>query len=296
MQENYNGLVLSSGAAGGYNLLGSLHSIYTKSNCLKHVHYYAGCSVGSAICLLLAVGYSPAEIFISLCTNDINKLFTHHINLSSITQEYGIVSSQAFKNYIQQLIIDKIGENPTFQILKEKYAKTFICNAWCLNRIDNKKIYFSPKTTPNTYCVDAVMCSCCLPFIFSKAEINGEYYVDGSLFDRCPSDYLKHYMEEELLPGYKILALNLNKKETEEKQCANIIEYMKEISMISLYNQETICSDDIVDCIEIENDFNELTIQINNKKRLDIFGLSCDRINKKFGWNEQKFWSCKKNK
>lgn len=295
MNEEYNGLVLSSGAAGGYNLLGTLHSIYSKTNSCKNIRYYAGSSVGSAICLLLAVGYCPSEIFISLCTNDINKLFTHHVNLHSITQDFGVVSSEAFRNYVQQLIIDKIGESPTFLSLEKKYGKTFICTAWCITQPENKKIYFSPKTTPDVRCVDAVMASCCLPFIFTKAEIDGQLYVDGSLFDRCPISYCKEYINEELLPGYKILALNLVKTEKEEKECANIIDYMKEISMISLYNQEEYKSDDIVDCIEIENDFSELTIQINNKKRLDIFSLACERINKKFGWNEQKFW-CKKNK
>lgn len=294
MESDYNGLVLSSGAAGGYNLLGALHAFYTKSSCCKHIQYYAGSSVGSAICLLLSIGYTPDEIFSCLCTNDINKLFTQHIHLHSITHEYGIISSHAFRDYIKKLVIDKLGFNPTFKELEDKIGKTFICTAWNLSRNKNKGIYFSPKTTPSIYCVDAVMCSCCLPFIFTKAEIDGELYVDGSLFDRCPSKYLNEYISEELLPGYKILVLNLSTKESKDSdKCKNMIDYMKEICMISLYVQPNIIEDDNIDCIEIENDFSELTIQINNKKRLEIFGLASDRINKKFGWNEQKFWSKK---
>jgi predicted acylesterase/phospholipase RssA len=60
--ELFKGLCISSGGMKGLYYLGVLDYYYEKK-LLDNVKYYAGTSIGSLICLLLIIGYTPKEIF-----------------------------------------------------------------------------------------------------------------------------------------------------------------------------------------------------------------------------------------
>ena len=86
----YDGLVLSSGGIRGFLHLGFLDNLYSY---ITNVKYYCGCSVGAYICMLLSIGYTPLEIMIYLCTNDISQLFKD-LNPLLLTEFYGMVNNE----------------------------------------------------------------------------------------------------------------------------------------------------------------------------------------------------------
>ena len=67
---SYNKIILSGGALKGLLTLGSLQYVYDNNN-LNDVTQYIGTSVGSIICFLLSIGYTPVELIVSICTSRI---------------------------------------------------------------------------------------------------------------------------------------------------------------------------------------------------------------------------------
>ena len=65
-------LVVSGGSTKGILFLGALHFFYLKGS-LDQINSYFGTSVGSIICLLLAVGYHPLDLV--TCFEKINFSF-----------------------------------------------------------------------------------------------------------------------------------------------------------------------------------------------------------------------------
>ena len=82
MEDNFNGLCISSGGIKGVIMLGALHHFYI-NNKLQDIKYYAGTSVGSIIIYLLSVGYSPLEILAFSCDDEITKQL-QNINLLNL--------------------------------------------------------------------------------------------------------------------------------------------------------------------------------------------------------------------
>jgi predicted patatin/cPLA2 family phospholipase len=233
-EKEYNAIVLSSGAARGYYLLGALHFLQNLKK-LDNVKYYAGTSVGSAIALLLALGFSPMECCSYTCTNDINSCFKFNLNLFNLAETWGLVNHKVMKNYLEQLILTKMDRIPTFEDLYKR-GKVFICTAYCITGTKHK-VYFSHKTHPTMSVLDAIMLSMSIPVVFSKSEYKGDVYIDGGIFDRLPAEYTYNFIldnwEEPEMAIIDLDKMNSN----QPKRCDTFQDYVKWIFLIPLHSQ-----------------------------------------------------------
>lgn len=262
-RNDYKALCISSGGMKGLYYLGILDYYYEKK-LLDNIEYYAGTSIGSLICLLLIIGYTPREIFLYLCKNDFSEYFKL-ISFDSLLTEYGLINTDNLKKYLQDMIIEKMGYIPTLLELFMKFRKTFYCNSY--NVSNNNKTYFSYKTHPTMLATDAVICSCSIPFLFSKTNIEHNVYVDGAVFDPIPVKILTgHFLQDD----YKqILTINFKQKDMEHS--SGILNYANKIILTMVEKQEIIELAKKTEYIEIETDILPYEFVLDNNKKIAMF-------------------------
>jgi len=229
---SYNAIVLSSGAARGIYQLGALNYLHSL-HLLKDIKYFAGTSVGAAIALCIAIGYTPLEVCSYLCANDVNQCFKFKLNFYTLLETWGFIDRNILKEYLTSLVIKKVGKIPTFKNLSDT-GKIFICTSYCITS-EHPKVYFSPKTHPNMSVVEAVMLSANIPLIFTKADFEDDIYIDGGMFDRLPAEFVYSYIADEWETP-EVLIIDLSKG-TSIKRCNSIQDYIKYILYAPLDTQ-----------------------------------------------------------
>jgi predicted acylesterase/phospholipase RssA len=272
----YIGVSLSGGASRGIYQLGALHAAYSQ-NLLTEVKYFCGTSIGAVICLLLAVGYEPMDIYTYICTNDIGKVIDQvSLDLKSVVNNWGLIDINIFKEYFRKIIILKWGGIPTFQELYNA-GKVLICTSYKLKSTD-PCVYFSYKTHPNMSCLDAVILSSNIPFLFRAINYDGDYYIDGGIFDNNPAYYLLDHIKEdkvEMTEDTKIFAcaVDMRKINTpEESVIQNAFDYSKEIILACLFSQSYNITSKHIDYCLLETDLSEkIVLDIDNKMKISWF-------------------------
>ena len=86
----YTHLIISGGGIKGAAMIGALHVIKN----LEHIHTFAGSSVGGLICLLLAVGYTPNDLYHMLVDIDFQEYIDY--NFIDFFDNIGIVNGDRF--------------------------------------------------------------------------------------------------------------------------------------------------------------------------------------------------------
>lgn len=178
-------LVCGSGGIKGLSLLGFLTTI-EDIGLLERVDTYCGVSVGAVISLLLTVGYKVREIINIAVFLDILNVFTSFHFQSTLVNK-GLISNKPVRDILNKIIIDKVGEIPTLSQLYSRTGLSLITVT--LNVTTDQCEYMTPFTYPDIPCVDAVLCSMNLPFIFYQMVYNNNNYVDGGLANPYPIDY-----------------------------------------------------------------------------------------------------------
>lgn len=281
----YLGISLSSGGARGFYQLGALHAAEC-NGLLKNTKYYAGTSIGSIIAMLLAVGWNSLELFTTLCTDTFLDNLDMTWNINRAVEKYGLLSLDSLRTYLKKLVIHKYGGLPTFKQLYEQTGKVFTCAAYRLKHAD-PCVYFNYKTHPDLNVVEACILSSNIPFLFESLQYNGDYYIDGGLFDHNPIKFLQQFIEEceedALSSTRKLLCVSLNTRsnpaktgeEDEEDDKVNInsiVEYAKEVMLVSLFCQPKMKSTPLVDAINITStDPSLVKLNVDNKTRIQWF-------------------------
>ncbi len=201
--RNANILVLSGGGFKGIPMLGALQHLYT-TNQLSTVKYYVGTSVGSMICYLLIIGYTPIEIFLYICEHDItpewnsdifnmcvpvftsivqnnNKIESLKILLAYVLK-HGIVKYEKIHNILEQMTLVKLPFIPRMKDLIYLFNKTLICTTYryAIEGQDKDCIhYITPINYPELSCLDAIRMSSNIPAIFGEYTYNNYKYIDG---------------------------------------------------------------------------------------------------------------------
>ncbi len=177
-------LILPPGGEKGFLELGAL-SYFEEVNLIDDVHTVVGCSVGSIIGLLLVAGYTSVEILSeAVDTNLFHDIDS--INLSDIKDNFGLLSNTNVKNKLEILLRKKFGLVPT---LNQLYAFTGI--RFCVttfNLSQGKPVYLTAESEPDLSCVDAVMLSSNIPFLFHRLKYKGSTYIDGAFGNPYPVD------------------------------------------------------------------------------------------------------------
>ena len=177
-------IVIGPGGCKGFLELGALLYL-EKNSLLRNVKIYSGVSVGAVIGLLITAGYSITDIISeALQTNLFQDI--SHINFSDMKLNSGLISNEHISHKLSQLVRNKYGFIPT---LKQLYMATGIKLVSVTMNIDTHiPEYLSHETDPDLSCVEAVLLSMNIPFLFYKMKYKGNVYIDGAFGNPYPID------------------------------------------------------------------------------------------------------------
>jgi predicted patatin/cPLA2 family phospholipase len=203
MSEQYDTLVLSGGGIKGFCLLGALQAVIDLGQ-IKNINNYVGTSVGAILGYLLAIGYTPIEIIVSLYTNRWLERM-QYFNLVAMTNGNGATSFNSLHEALEKLTLDKIGRLLTLGKLKELYGKSLYCCTYNMTICSSE--YVGPDNYPDLPCLTALRMTANIPLIFDRFKYMDNYYVDGGLVDNFPIIYGEKI-------GKKILGIYLKIEES----------------------------------------------------------------------------------
>lgn len=232
---SYKGLILAGGGVKGFCLLGAIQRLYDKNKIdQNNLTHFSGSSIGGIISFFLAIGYSPTELMVYMCTKGvfeslkINALY--NILAETTLYEYSVID-----NMFEKMTIEKIGYVPTLNELYEKHGKTLVVSTYNLTKLEIE--YISYKNYPDLNCLKALRMTSNLPFIFGEFFNNEYEYIDGGIVDNLPLSTIDveipkigigfEYSEEELDLNigwgnkilnkiYKILMVPVSEREKEK--------------------------------------------------------------------------------
>lgn len=265
----YSGICIGGGAAGGYQFLGTLHYFYTETEWMKNVRVFAGTSVGACMSGMLAIGYTPQEILHYLCKHDVDHIF--NIDVSRIHTHWGVVDTQRWIDYIREAIVLKLGYVPTLRELFEKTGHIVCFATWCLTK-KPCDVYLTPDTYPDLPLDVAIAMSSCIPCLFMKCEYDGNLYLDGGIFDSCPSVKAESLLNRD----ERLLVVRFDSYDV--PSCiTSWSDYLKNILKACDLVQRRRApkrGDEIV----IKSDFSSVTLQVEITKRIQLFKTAYKRI------------------
>jgi predicted acylesterase/phospholipase RssA len=177
----FSRLVLSGGGPRGFAILGALHYV-DEHHSLDTIKEYWGTSVGSVICLLLVIGYTPMEAFQQLFILD-NFAEPETFQFDPLV---GLCPIEVFGEKIRKLLEKKLGSraNPTFFDLQQWFGKKLTIIGANVDKMCGEN--FSVTSHPLMPVIEAIEISCDLPWIFSRKKYRGEEYVDGGFINNYP--------------------------------------------------------------------------------------------------------------
>jgi NTE family protein len=181
-----NILVISGGGLKGFSALGALTRL-KELKIIENPEIYCGTSAGSAICLLLLIGYLPQDIYEILSSLDMSKMTITNIDNIFDDIHIGLNSCKPIIYTIGYLMKQKkISVRITFSELYKKINKKLIITGVCLNNASLH--YFSHETTPNMEILTAIKISISIPIIFKPHIYNNKIWVDGGVMNNYPID------------------------------------------------------------------------------------------------------------
>lgn len=195
--EKYDTLVLSGGSVKGIITLGALQCLFDmKKTDYSDIVNFVAVSVGTMISVLIAIGYTPEEIFVKLCSYNLKGL---EIDVSKALKGEGALDFEIILNFIEELILDKIGYLPSLQDVKEHFGKNLLFVTY--NDTTQEEVLLMADTHPCLCCLTAIRMSSSVPELFSYFEYNGSYYVDGGITNNFPLDIAEKINEHQEVRG-----------------------------------------------------------------------------------------------
>jgi len=205
MEENSNvwkptALLIGSGGARGYMFLGATHRLFCEGY-LENVTKYTGVSIGAVICLLLAVGYTPREIWKEakyLKSTDLVKVS------SNVFKNLGLFTTDIIRGRLNNLIKQRYDTPLTFKDLYEKTGNELSVLAF--DFVLKRGVVFSLENTPDVDVLDGICGSISLPMMFEPFQ---DRYIDGAMHDPYPI----YLLDKE---GDRVLGLYIDDKVSED--------------------------------------------------------------------------------
>ena len=274
-QYKFDTLVLSGQSVRGIITLGALQYGYDHF-LLDEIRNYIGTSSGAIICYLLSIGYSPVEIIVYICTNQLMEKL-RHFNIVAMMNNLGASSFTSIYEQLEKMTIDKIGYLPTFSDLKHKFEKNLICVTY--NYTLNTAEYLSYENTPSMPCLIALRMSANLPLIFETFKYGNSFYIDGGV-----SDNFGINIGDDI--GEKILGILIGSKDNSNFNKypeMDILEFIYKIMFIPISNNIDSKLQNISEkCKIIKLNYDKLkffNFNVNSKLKLDLFS---------YGYSEMK--------
>jgi NTE family protein len=271
----YNTLVLSGGSVKGFSILGVVQYAFD-NHFLDNITTYSGTSIGSIICYLLAIGCSPTEILVYICTKKINQKL--NVNILNMIQGEGASSFMVIQEHLEKITIEKIGFFLTLKDLQEKFGKTLICATYNLD--DDCVEYLSPESHPDLPCITALRMSSNVPLLFEKFKYMNKHYVDGGIYDNFPIEVVDK-------PENKILGITVGiTVGKSSKADETLLEYvLKLITIASTQNSKYFINKmkDKHHILELDTASTSfLSLNLQSKQVLDLFSSGYNQAKEYF--------------
>lgn len=222
----FDTLVISGGSVKGFIALGSLQYL-NDNNYLQMIHTYIGTSVGSIIGYLLAIGYTPIEIIVYICTHQVLERM-RPFNLVAMLNGSGATSFNIIQEHLEIMTIEKIGKLITLNDLFVRFNKRLICVTY--NLTTNMTEYLDYVNNPDLPCITALKLSSNLPFIFDKFKYNGNFYIDGGIYDNFPIDIGDSMSQNKVLG----INLSLGNQKFGDPEELNMLEYFYTLTCVPI--------------------------------------------------------------
>lgn len=198
----YTSLVLSGGGVKGYTLIGIIKFLQEKN--ILNFRYYSGTSIGSIFCFLLILGFTADEIERILINFPLSNV--KHFSLNYVYKnQWGVNSIEKLILILRILCKYKgVSENITFKELM-KITQVDDFNVIATKLPNFEEIVFNKVNTPDIKVIDAIRCSINIPFVFTKTNVDGDYYIDGGFVNNFP---IEHSIGKTLGVVLKSIAVN----------------------------------------------------------------------------------------
>lgn len=275
---NYDTLVLAGGSTKGIIVIGALQ--YAHDNfLLRNIKTYVGTSSGSMISFMLAIGYTPIEIMVYICTNQLLEKM-QNLNIVAMIQGRGACSFNNIQEQLEKMAIAKLGYLPTLNDLKIRMGKTLVCVTH--NFTENRTEYLSWETHPHLPCVTAVRMSSNLPLIFEKYQYGNCLYVDGGISDNFSID-----TGEKL--GEKVLGITLkpDNGDFSNEPDIGIMEFIYKLIFIPIaqaveYKISRVSDKVRVVRIEHNSKLKFFQFDIGSSTKLEMFSIGYEQMRQNF--------------
>lgn len=285
MTNYYDTLVFSGGSMKGLCILGALQYCYDK-NLISGIKTLIGTSIGSVIAYLIAIGYTPSEIMVYICTHSIFKDFPC-IDILSMVSGDGAISFMPIFEHFERITIDKVGQLLTLQDIKIKFGKDLIITTY--NYTKKKMEYLSAENYPNMPCLVALRMSCSMPLLFNMYKYMDCYYIDGAICDNFPILYNIENTTDSVRSHRLGFVLDMEDTDTtntsiEHINNSNFFEYIYSLLSIPLVQdmKTKLEKGKHIDIIKLQTDVNPLNFQMIANKKMEAFSSGYQQAKKFF--------------
>ena len=268
----FDTLVLSGASSKGFLTLGALQSAHD-SGLLDSVTNFIGTSAGGMICFLLAIGYTPVEILVYICSHKILDRMKQ-LDIPEMLRMKGALPFSIISDALIEMTLSKTGYIPTLLELKEKFGKTLICVTY--NKTDRLSEHISYKTHPDLSVLVALRMTANLPLVFPNYNYDGKIYLDGGICDNFPIDVGESV-------GEKVLGIMVDSKRetTDVSKEETILDFLLDLLFVpsELYLErkiQNVSPNSVIVRLHCELSF--LNFDLSHKVILDLFSQGYDQM------------------
>lgn len=242
-----------------------------------------GTSIGAIICYFLAIGYSPIELVVYLCSHGVLESLAIN-NFEQIVSGDGIYDYQILRNVYEKMTLEKIDAVPTLNDVYTRFGKELIICTY--NFTDRKTEHLSYRTHPDLSCLDALRMSSNLPFIFSSFMYGDKEYIDGGVIENFSFSMLSSLSTEK--KEKKIVGIYLDNQivnspsDKEYNRLSPILDKIYAMLMIptSEYEKQMIqtINHEYIDFITVSvQNVKIYTFKLPHTDKLELFSLGYNR-------------------
>ena len=241
----YHTIILSGGGTKGLCTLGALQYLYDSKRIGPEVKRLVGTSIGAIIAYFIAIGYTPIEIVVYLCSHRVLESLSLH-EWQSIVTGKGIYDYSILSEWYKKMTLEKMDHLPTFQEVKDLFGKElYVCT---YNFTKREKVTISAATHPDMICLDGIRMSSNLPFIFGECFYQDDEYIDGGIVENFCFSVIPQIIQESATREKTIVGIYLNVNpltdsrhdalETSKESLTSVIDKMYAVLMIPVKTHE----------------------------------------------------------